>query len=70
MFYKEGFIMNKVVHMVLGNPPIHVLADGKLIKENSKFVYIEFNSKTYVYVKAEENQNIIVYREVNCDGRI
>ncbi len=66
--------MSKVVYMVLGNPPIHVLADGQLIKENSKFVYIEFNSKIYVYVKTEENQNAIVYKdvykEVSCDGRI
>jgi hypothetical protein len=62
--------MSKVVHMVLGNPPIHVLADGKLIKESSKFIYIEFNSKIYAYVKTEKNQNTIVYREVGCDGRI
>lgn len=53
----------KIVYIVHRDPPHQALISGTVLKETSKLVYIQFNSKTYAYVKSKENQNKIVYKD-------
>ena len=64
---------NKVIYIIFHSPSLNILSKGTVLKENMNKIYIQYQDKTYAYIKAEkdrgkilgfkENNNVLLFRK-------
>lgn len=64
---------NKVIYIIFHSPSLNILSKGTVLKENMNKIYIQYQDKTYAYIKDEEdrgkilgfkdNNNVLLFRK-------
>lgn len=64
---------NKVIYIIFHSPSLNILSKGTVFKENINKIYIQYQDKTYAYIKDEkdrgkilgfkDNNNILLFRK-------
>ena len=44
---------NKVIYIIFHSPSLNILSKGTALKENMNKIYIQYQDKTYAYIKDE-----------------
>lgn len=64
---------NKVIYIIFHSPSLNILSKGTVLKENMNKIYIQYQDKTYVYIKDKndrgkilgfkDNNNVLLFRK-------
>ena len=64
---------NKVIYIIFHSPSLNILSKGTVLKENMNKIYIQYQDKTYAYIKDEkdrgkilgfkDNNNVLLFRK-------
>ena len=64
---------NKVIYIIFHSPSLNILSKGTVLKENMNKIYIQYQDKTYTYIKDKkdrgkilgfkDNNNVLLFRK-------
>lgn len=64
---------NKVIYIIFHSPSLNILSKGTVLKENMNKIYIQYQDKTYAYIKDKndrgkilgfkDNNNVLLFRK-------